>query len=280
MDITSHTLGLRHQLGGYREHRPAATLAPVAESIWTHEVPPGRTPATGGIHRVLPDPAMNLAFRCRRGSDGRAEDPRLVVIGPKIRPYLFRFHPGEEIAAVKVKLEWARPLLGLDPAEHLDQEDDVTPVLAGGARLLAHLSATWSADEACAVLAGAVLDGLDRATKAPAVSANALDLVRRTTGSVRIDVVARQLGVSLRQLRRAVRAETALSLKSYARITRLNHAMALADHDSRPAWARLAAESGFYDQSHLARECRALAGLSPARAHHERRTQAETSNPC
>jgi transcriptional regulator GlxA family with amidase domain len=85
--------------------------------------------------------------------------------------------------------------------------------------------------------------------------------------------------VSLRQLRRAVRTETAISLKAYARITRLNHAMALADRAARPGWARLAAEAGFFDQSHLVRECRALAGLSPGQAHQERRAQAETSNP-
>ena len=233
MSMTSHTLGLRHQLGGYREHRPVDTLVPVAESVWTHEALPARTPPGGGVHRVLPDPAMNLAFRCRRGADGRAVNPRLVVIGPKIRPYLFRFRPGEEIAAVKVKLEWARPLLGLDPSEHVDREDDVTGVLAEGTRLLGELSSTHSADEAGAVLAGAVLSCLHRVTTTPTISTHALDVVRHTTGRVRIEVVARHLGVSLRQLRRAVRAETPLSLKSYARITRLNHAMAMADHGAR-----------------------------------------------
>ena len=57
---------------------------------------------------MLPDPALNLAFRCHRGADGRPIGPKLVVIGPKTRPFLFRFRPGDEIAAVKVKLEWAR----------------------------------------------------------------------------------------------------------------------------------------------------------------------------
>ena len=257
-----------------------AALAQPAEVVWTHEASLEKTPPVGGVHRVLPDPALNLAFRCRRGPDGRAAEPRLVVIGPKTRPFLFRFHAGHEIAAVKVKLEWARPLLGLDPSDYLDREDDVTHALPGGERLLDALSASRSADEACAMLAGAILDRLRRrAAGAPVTPAHALDLVRRATGRVRVDAVARRMGVSLRQLRRAVRAEAAISLKAYARITRLNHAMALADGAARPAWARLAAEAGFCDQSHLVRECRALTGLPPGQAHRERRAQAEISNP-
>jgi AraC-like DNA-binding protein len=279
MDLPSVTGGLRHQLGGYREHRPAPALARVAESLWTHRAAAATTPIEGGVHRVLPDPALNLAFRCSRGPDGWARQPRLVVIGPKTRPFLFRFLPGEEIAAVKVKLEWGRPLLNLDPSEHLDREDDVTHALTGGSSLLAELSATRSADEACAVLADRAIDGLrHRDANAPDAPSQALDLIRAMTGKVRVDMIARGIGISLRQLRRAVRAETAISLKAYARITRLNHAMLLADGAPRPSWARLAAESGFYDQPHLVRECRALAGLSPGQAHRERRAQAETSN--
>jgi methylphosphotriester-DNA--protein-cysteine methyltransferase len=232
------------------------------------------------MHRVLPDPALNLAFRCHRGPDGRPAGPRLVVIGPKTRPYLFRFRPGDEIAAVKVKLEWARPLLDLDPSDHLDREDDIVDALAGGRELLELLARADSADEACAMLARSVRGRMQRRTaEAPAAPARALDLIRQTTGRVRVDALARRTGVSPRQLRRAVREETALTLKAYARMTRLNHAMVQADGIARPAWARLAAEAGFFDQSHLVRECRGLAGLSPGEAHRERRAQAETSNP-
>ena len=164
MDLFPITLGLRHRLGGYREHRPVAALAQPAEVVWTHEAPSETTPPGGGVHRVLPDPALNLAFRCRRAPDGRAAEPRLVVIGPKTRPFLFRFHGGHEIAAIKVKLEWAMPLLGLDPSDHLDREDDVTHALPGGERLLDALATSRSADEACAMLAGAILDRLGRRT--------------------------------------------------------------------------------------------------------------------
>src|SRR4051794_25463790 len=113
--------GARHEIGGYREFVPPAALAAAAESVWIHRA------AGAGMHLVLPDPALNLAFRCRRLADGSVAEPHLTVIGPKTRPFPFHLSPGDEIAAVKVKLEWARVLLHLVPAEHLDREDELSP---------------------------------------------------------------------------------------------------------------------------------------------------------
>ena len=118
-------VGPRHEIGGYREFVPPPELAVAAESVWIHRS------AEPGMHLVLPDPALNLAFRCRRLAGGEVENPRLTLIGPKTRPYLFHFAAGDEIAAVKVKLEWARALLRLVPADHLDREDELAPADVG-----------------------------------------------------------------------------------------------------------------------------------------------------
>ena len=264
----------RHEIGGYREFAPPPALAAAAEAVWIHRS------TAAGRHLVLPDPALNLAFRCRRLPGGVTEEPRLTVIGPKTRPYPFHFRAGEEIAAVKVKLEWARALLHLAPGEHLDREDELTPAdVRLPSRLLDCLAAAPSADTAAALLASALAGIMPAAgPRAPAASARALDLVRQATGRVSVERVADRMRVSLRQLHRAVRHEAAISLKAYARITRLNAAMAAADRAAQPGWAQVAADSGFCDQSHLVRECRALAGLTPGRLHRERRAEAETSN--
>lgn len=271
---------LRHQLGGYREYEVSERLAGVAEAAWIHRAPAEEHPGPQGMHRVLPDPSLNLAFRCRRTADDRPMEPGLVIIGPKTRPFLFRFRPGHEIASVKVKLEWAKYLLRLDPADHLEAEHDlalVHPDLAG--RLLESLARTRSAGEAVAVLVGALQALRDiTAPGTPRAVAPALDMVRAAAGRLRIEVMADRMGVSLRQLRRAVRAEAAIPLKAYARMTRLNAAMAAADRCDRPQWARIACDAGFCDQSHLVRECRMLAGLAPGLAHRERRAQADLSN--
>jgi AraC-like DNA-binding protein len=266
----------RHVLGGYQDHAVPPPLALAAEGLWFHA-----SPVTGGMHRVLPDPSVNLVFRCTRSDGGRAEAPRLSVIGPQRRPVVFRFQAGQEIAGVRVKLEWARYLLGLDPADHVDVEDPLAPAEIGlPPSLLDALARSRAACEAAAVLAAALTargGELSRAAGGPRSAAPALDLMRATGGRARVELVARRLGVSLRQLRRTVRTESALSLKAYARMTRLNAAMAIADRVGRPGWARVAADAGYCDQSHLVRECRALTGLAPGPLHRERRAQADLS---
>lgn len=272
---------LRHTVGGYREYDPPPELAKYAESLWTHRAPDELPLGDGAMHRVLPDPALNLALTCRRDAAGRPVDPRLIIIGPKTRPHIFAFRPGHEIAAVRLKLEWSAVLLDLVPDQHADAEHelmDASPGLAG--TLFGPLTNARSAAAAAGCLAAAIASRSERRPPPTArASARALDLVRRTAGRVTVDQVAGQLGTALRTLRRAVREDAGISLKEYARITRFLQAVTLSDRTPAPAWAAIAADSGFCDQSHLVRECRALSGLVPGQVYRERRAQAETSNP-
>jgi AraC-like DNA-binding protein len=232
------------------------------------------------MHRVLPDPALSLAFYCRRVSGGTPIDPRLMIIGPKTRPHIFPFRGGQEIAAVRVKLEWSALLLDLVPEDHRDREHPLSDVLPRLAReLLGPLTETRSAGEAAGRLAELVVfRGRKRRAAGPGAAAHALDLVRQAAGRVSVDGVARRMGVPSRTLRRTVRREAGLSLKEYARVTRFLRAVVIADRSSSPAWAAIAADAGFCDQSHLVRECRALTGLAPGQVHRERRAQADPSN--
>jgi AraC-like DNA-binding protein len=80
-----------------------------------------------------------------------------------------------------------------------------------------------------------------------------------------------------------VHRDAGVCLKAYARTLRLLHAVTTADRSAQPpAWARVAAESGFFDQSHLVRDFRALCGLTPSQVYRERRAEvvleAEISN--
>jgi methylphosphotriester-DNA--protein-cysteine methyltransferase len=271
----------RHRLGGYREYAPPWQLERYVDSLWIHRAPEQLPAGPGARHRVLPDPALSLAFSCRRDPDGRPLDPAVVIIGPKHRPHIFAFQPGRELAAVRVKLEWSAPLLDLEPGDHGDAERDlatVHPRLL--AQLLEPLADTREADEAASLLAGLIARRGARLDSRDASQASrALELVRRSAGAVSVDRAAARLGVPLRTLHRAVRRDAGLSLKRFARVTRLVTAVTHADRSTGPSWAAIAAESGFCDQSHLVRECRAIAGLAPGEIHRERRAQeAETSN--
>lgn len=75
-----------------------------------------------------------------------------------------------------------------------------------------------------------------------------------------IHALARSLRVSERKLRDLFRDEIGISPKKYERIARLRRALSRA---GSVGWARLAAETGYYDQSHLTAEFRDLLGVTP-----------------
>jgi AraC-like DNA-binding protein len=84
------------------------------------------------------------------------------------------------------------------------------------------------------------------------------------------------MGVSIRHLRRVVARDAGVSVKRYSRTVRLLQAVLAADDTSRRSplsWTRIAFETGYYDQSHLSLDCRALCGLTPDQIHRERRSE-------
>jgi AraC-like DNA-binding protein len=97
--------------------------------------------------------------------------------------------------------------------------------------------------------------------------------LRAASGAVRVSAIAAETGWSERHLNARFRAETGLSPKEAARVFRFTAARGrIADAAARTgggitgaglSLADLAAECGYYDQAHLARDFRTLAGCPP-----------------
>jgi AraC-like DNA-binding protein len=85
--------------------------------------------------------------------------------------------------------------------------------------------------------------------------------LRRTRGRVAVQELARELGWSRRRLVARFRDEVGLPPKAVARLFRFEHALQLAE--SGTGWADVAREAGYYDQSHLVNEFRAITGTTP-----------------
>ena len=90
-----------------------------------------------------------------------------------------------------------------------------------------------------------------------------------TCGAVPVAELARETGWSARHLDNRFRAEIGLTPKAAARVIRFDRArrmlMRRVGAGGAPALADLAAAGGYYDQAHLAREFRGLAGVPPSR---------------
>ena len=99
----------------------------------------------------------------------------------------------------------------------------------------------------------------------PAEVVRAWQVLLAREGQVRVDALARDVGWSARHLGARFRAETGLSVKQAARVVRFDRARRALQARPTTRLADLAAERGYYDQAHLAREFRELAGLPPSR---------------
>lgn len=89
-------------------------------------------------------------------------------------------------------------------------------------------------------------------------------------GSVRVGDVAQTLGWSRRHLINRFTAEFGVTPKSSARIARFHRSHQLLRAALIPLLSDVAASCGYYDQAHMAREWRSLAGMS---ASHWRRDE-------
>jgi AraC-like DNA-binding protein len=89
----------------------------------------------------------------------------------------------------------------------------------------------------------------------------AWSVLRRSWGAVPVRRLADEVGWSVRQLENRFREQIGLGPKAAARVLRLQHARRLLA--SGRSAAETAAICGFYDQSHLSGEFRAMTGCTP-----------------
>jgi AraC-like DNA-binding protein len=85
----------------------------------------------------------------------------------------------------------------------------------------------------------------------------------QTGGRARIGSLAAELGWSRKRIVVRFREEVGLAPKAAARLIRFERARESAERAEARDWARIALECGYYDQSHLINDFRAVTGRSP-----------------
>lgn len=202
----------------------------------------------------LPDAATSLVFRTTAA--GRND---LLVIGPQTRAGYFAGKDLPGCLRLRMRPGRSRPLLDAPPRELVDRVVPLADLWGTRALDLADRLAEVQGDPAAilARLATALPGRVRSRTGRSELSAAA---ARAMTGSARLSTVASQLAVSERQLRNLFEAEIGVSPKHFARIDRLRRVLDVA---GQRGWAELARETGYYDQSHLSADFRAMMGVPP-----------------
>lgn len=230
-----------------------------------------------GTHRGLPSPHLTVIITFDEPLTVAAHpDPRMpggrydtLVGGLHTAPAVI-VHQGRQ-CGVQLALSplGARTVLGAPAGVLAGADFDGADVLGSFARELHERighAVTWP--HRFAVLDELLLrrTGLERAV--PDEVAHAWERLLSTSGSVSVADLARETGWSSRHLGNRFRTEIGLSPKEAARVVRFDHArrllQATAGTGSRARIAELAVACGYYDQAHLARDFRSLAGCPPS----------------
>jgi AraC-like DNA-binding protein len=233
----------------YRELPPIAVLRPWVECLWARRAPAG---AAEDVHRVLPDGCIDLIW-----SDGAG----LLAVGPNTTAFLARMAPGEGAVGVRFRPGGAPALLGVAADALLDLRAPAAEVWGPDAeRLEDALAGAGRPQER----GGLLLDWLARRTaRASSPDPLVAAAVAGLRGHEPIAVLAGRLGVGQRHLRRRFTAEVGYGPKRFARVVRLQLALAIAGSGGTRGWSEVAFAAGYADQSHLVNDCRALAGVPP-----------------
>jgi len=204
----------------------------------------------GGV--IFPDGCVDVVWR----------GDRLIVAGAATGPMPSDVPVGTPVFGVRFRLGVAGTALGL-PADELADET-------------VEVSTLWGAEYDERVAAGGVAalveivrERVHGAPLDPLARAAALGVAQP---GARVAELGRALGLSERQLRRRFADAVGYGPKTLARVLRFQRFLELvsARNDGAGRWrsgdglAGLAFEAGYADQAHLTRECRRLAGRTPA----------------
>ena len=252
----------------FTTHVPTAPLNVAVRMLWDWQVDPGDF----RLERILPQPGSGLILnlledqtrtysddaelRCERapGAVFGGQFTRSFVIDSREQVSVMgvMLHPGGACAFLRERMD----LLG---NRHVALEDLVGP---SGRALRERLLEAPGADARLALLADWLLMRFREPPLHPAVR-QALATFERSPVIDRIGALVADSGLSARRFGTLFREHIGVGPKQYARLKRFRMVVAGVRQGRPVEWARVAADGGFHDQSHLVHEFRAFSGMTP-----------------
>jgi AraC-like DNA-binding protein len=250
----------------FTARRPAGRLGRYVESVWhaSGQIPYAReriAPTGSTVAGIVLGPPIRQAplggasFTADRG----------FLIGPHDRPIVNEPSGRTECVGIVTTPIGCAAVLGVRPAPLRGRVVDLLTAWPDAVRLRRRLAGSPDADPESlldlteAALAGGLDEsdhGLDRCERA--VASLEADPARSVAG------LAAELGLSHGHLDREFTRIVGLTPRTLARVLRVRRLLEQVDVWGPVAWTRLAAELGWYDQSHLVRDVTRHTGVPPS----------------
>ena len=215
------------------------------ESIWHRD-------ACGDRYVVLPDGQTDLLFRRARGVwKGH-------IVGPSSSAMWTPPAHGA-VVGLRLALGAARTVVGAPLEEIAGRMLELRDLNIDGVLDAPMLDAACENREGLATLALAI--SKRTRSRAP-FDRRVRAAVTKLGHGIAVHDVAEAVGVTERHLLRLFRQEVGISPKRLAALFRLRRSLD-GRLESGASWASVAARAGYADESHFARECRHLTGMTP-----------------
>ncbi|MFK4104754.1 helix-turn-helix domain-containing protein [Streptomyces sp. NPDC019531] len=196
-----------------------------------------------------------------------------LVVGLEDRPAICTHPGGQEAIRVEFTPLGAYRLFGLPMSELTNLTIEIRDVLGPEAGFLVErLTATRDWAARFDLLDEALLDRLGHGPEPSPEVGHAWQLLSGSAGAIPIAGIAAEVGWSQGYLIRRFTQQIGLTPKASARVLRFRRAVALLDGGAT-SLTEISTVCGFYDQAHLNREFRAIAGTTPGRMVAARRVE-------
>jgi AraC-like DNA-binding protein len=245
----------------YTEIRPSARLQPFLFSFWILEhdgedATPQRIVPDGHSELILNWDQPFEAFR-----NGRwVGQPRSFLAGQLNGPLLLRPRGPAKMLGIGFHPHGAAKVLAPPMCELSGR---FTPLEDLSRSLARDLDRALEMREPIAAVEAALLSAANTARRGDPLIEEAVRRIAVTKGATDLAALARDLGLSTRQLERRFHAAVGLPPKLFCRIERFNNVFRALGRGADD-WVETALDCGYYDQAHLIRDCKSLAGITPA----------------
>jgi AraC-like DNA-binding protein len=232
---------------GYREHLPHPALRPYVDRFWVRA--PAHSPEAPTLTHVLPDGCVDVIVNLETGA--------ARVVGTMTRAVTFA-NAGARLAAVRFRPGAAWSFLRLPLHELTDR------ALPARDCKLEWLEPPLDDPEPLSAVAALERVLLARLPSLPERNRLVTRAVRRLFEPSRPSIaeLVRDTGRSRQYLDRVFRERVGIGPKVLARVARLQQAVYTLQSVTHVNLASLAVELGYFDQAHMARDFRLLAGVS------------------
>lgn len=242
--------------GGRIESRtfaPPSDLADFVDCFWIGRWDlPSDAPH---VTELLGDPAMHLCFESRASR----------LVGVWTRLWRRELAGRGQVRAIKLRVGAAAHVLPCPAWRYTNAIHPIGDVLPS-ARGLEDAVLDPPRDEDAFDVVADFLRGARRASAASEDVSIAIAAARKIATDptlARVEELAHGVGVHVRDLQRLFRAHVGATPKHLIRRTRLQEVALRVERGDRVSLARLAAELGYADQAHLARDFKSATGRSP-----------------